>query len=98
MNLVACRLTDGWRGGRPEERHAATGDLCTRDTDVHRTEEQQEVEGEMEIYCANCLLFITALQRILQKVFFSFVSIIYVTLVILAFKWEGRQWWVSGNV
>ena len=36
----------GRRHGRPEERHAAAGGLCHRNSNVYGNKEQQEAEGE----------------------------------------------------
>ena len=38
-------VPDGGGAGRPEEGHAAAGDLCAGDPDAHRGQEQQEAQG-----------------------------------------------------
>ena len=43
--FVFLSISDRWWRGWPEERHTAVGDLCSRNTDVHGTEKQQEIES-----------------------------------------------------
>jgi len=49
-------VVDWWRGRRSEKRDTTPWDLRSRDSNVHRTEKQQETQGCFHISGTNTIL------------------------------------------